>query len=171
MKLETERLILSSYTEDDKPRLVELLNDKRVTSTTSGIPSPYSMADADWFYGKMEERGAEGDVQLAIRLKQTGQLIGGIGLHASLAHKRAMAGYWLTPAHWGKGFMTEALVRMIEYGFKEMDLIRIEAHHMAQNSASGKVMVKAGMEKEGYFKSHIIKDGEILDSVHYAIIR
>lgn len=171
MKLETPRLVLSSYTEKDKVRLVELLNDKLVSATTSGIPSPYSMKDADFFYQKMKERKAAGDVQLAIRLKQSGELIGAIGLHTSLVHKRAMAGYWLTPSHWGKGLMTEALIRMIEYGFKEMDLIRIEAHHMAKNVASAKVMLKAGMEKEGYFRSHIIKDGEILDSVHYAIIK
>lgn len=170
MKLFTERLELSPLTKEDRKRLVELLNDKRITDTTSAIPSPYTMEDADAFLKIVEDKKALGDVQLAIRLKESGELIGGIGLHASLAHKRAMAGYWLTPSYWGKGIMTEALKRMIEYGFSEMGLIRIEAHHMAKNPASGKVMEKAGMEKEGYFKSHLIKDGEILDTVHYAIL-
>ncbi len=171
MKLETKRLLLSPIVESDKERLVELLNDRLVTSTTSGIPSPYTLESAEAFLKNVEEKKEQGDVQLAIRLKETGELIGGIGLHAELNHRRAMAGYWLTPAYWGKGIMTEALKRMIDYGFSEMDLIRIEAHHMSHNAASGKVMEKAGMEKEGHFRSHIIKDGEILDSVHYAIIK
>ncbi len=170
MKLETKRLELSTFREEDKERLVELLNDERITSVTT-IPYPYSLEDASNFLEHIEELKKEGTVNLAIRLKETGELIGGIGLYNDEKHKRAMAGYWLTPSYWSQGIMTEALKRMIEYGFSEMGLIRIEAHHVGHNSASGKVMEKAGMIKEGHFRSHIIRDGVVHDSIHYAILK
>ena len=170
MKLETKRLEISSYREEDKPRLVELLNDERITSMTT-VPFPYSMEDADKFFEHIQELKEEGTVNLAIRLKETGQLIGGIGLYKNEKHKRAMAGYWLTPKYWGQGLMTEALKCMIDYGFSEMGLIRIEAHHVGVNLGSGRVMEKAGMVKEGHFRSHIIRDGIVHDSIHYAILK
>lgn len=80
-------------------------------------------------------------------------------------------GYWIGVPYWNKGYATEAASAVIEFGFNEMMLNKIHAHHMGNNESSGKVMIKNGMEKEGYFKKHILKNGEYLDTVFYGILR
>ena len=50
-------------------------------------------------------------------------------------------------------------------------LNKIHAHYLVINSASGKVMEKIGMEQEGYFKQHVIKDGTYHDIIQYGLLR
>jgi [ribosomal protein S5]-alanine N-acetyltransferase len=57
----------------------------------------------------------------------------------------ASAGFWFSPAVWGLGYATEALLEVLRFGFEERGLIRIEANHLAINPASGRVMEKAGL--------------------------
>lgn len=66
--------------------------------------------------------------------------------------------------------MTETVKRITQYAFDELNLIRIYAKVFSANTASIKVLEKCGFEKEGYFKTAIIKEGKVLDQVLYAII-
>ncbi len=171
MELTTERLYLNSFEQSDKNKLVELLNEPRITATTAGIPYPFELKDAEAFLEKIESTKEQGHINFAIRFKDNGELIGCIALYRELLHNRAMVGFWLTPAFWNKGIMSEALVRVIDYGLKDIKLNRIEGHHLAGNNASAKVMLKSGMLLEGVFKSRVVKDGLIFDTHHYGIIK
>ena len=67
--------------------------------------------------------------------------------------------------------MTEALSKLLEYGFRTLNLNRIEAQHETDNPASGAVMRHCGMRQEGVLRSRIINKGKYVDMVLYAVLR
>ena len=79
--------------------------------------------------------------------------------------------YMLGCNYWNKGYGTEMLKAVFNFAFEELEVQRILADHMAKNIASGKVMEKAGMIKEGVLRQKYCKDGEFLDAVQYAILK
>jgi len=85
---------------------------------------------------------------------------------------RVEVGYCIGQPWWGKGIMTEALQRVIQFGFEEVGFNRIQAIHNIKNPASGRVMQKAGMQFEGIMKSYMLdNDGEVADHALYGIVR
>ena len=86
-------------------------------------------------------------------------------------HSRAEMGYWIAIKFWNRGFATEAARAVLDYSFSDLDLQRIFAHHFKRNPASGKVLEKIGMQKEGVLRSHIKKWGKFEDLVVYGILR
>jgi len=102
----------------------------------------------------------------------TGRIIGTIGF-MWIQHDNAAAevGYSLARDCWNRGFMTEALGAVIQYGFDFMNLNRIEAQHETTNPASGAVMRKCHMCKEGTLRSRLFNKGKYVDVDLYAILR
>jgi len=100
-----------------------------------------------------------------------GELIGSIGAFVTEMDYSANVGYCIGRKWWGKGYVSEALSALIDYMFINTDIERLEAYHAAKNAASGKVMLNAGMEHEG-FARHKFKSREgFQDSDLYGIIR
>ena len=91
----------------------------------------------------------EGDGHLAwiLRLKETGAIIGSIGVELS-AHS-ACFGYVLGRAHWGKGLTAEALNYLTHWALAQPSIYRAWAFCDAENEASARVMEKCGYEREG----------------------
>ena len=107
-----------------------------------------------------------------IEWKATGQIIGTIGfMWIQKDNASAEAGYSLNRQFWNQGIMTEALGGLIDYGFRGMNLNRIEAQHETQNPASGAVMRKCGMVKEGTLRQRMMNKGKFVDVDLYAILR
>ena len=79
-------------------------------------------------------------------------------------------GFWIDQSHWGKGVATEAAAGLMKFGFEKLRLHKIVAYHMVRNPASGRVMEKLGMRKEGVFRDHVKKSGKFEDSVAYGIL-
>ena len=94
--------------------------------------------------------------QLAITIARTGELIGNVGLRRDNASDPlADMGYELSPTHWGRGFATEAARAIIGWGFGEWEgLERIHAHCIAENEASARVLLKAGLRQEARLRDH-----------------
>ena len=67
--------------------------------------------------------------------------------------------------------MTEALREVIRYTFSEMEINRIEAQHETENPASGRVMEKCGMKKEGILRQRLYNKGRFVDVCLYSILR
>lgn len=107
----------------------------------------------------------------AIELLETGHCIGCINLKVYPEHEKAVFGYVLNRKYWNQGYMTETLTAILNFGFKELELNRIEATHYSGNPASGKVMEKCGMKKEGYALQEVKIKGVFQDVVHYAVLR
>jgi RimJ/RimL family protein N-acetyltransferase len=73
--------------------------------------------------------------------------------------------------YWGNGYATEAGQSVVRYGFEQIKLNRIFAHHFRHNPASGKVLRKLGMKYEGCMRQHVLKSGQFIDLELYAILR
>lgn len=84
---------------------------------------------------------------------------------------KAESGYWLAEYHWNNGYITEAVKAVIAFGFEQLNLKRIFATHFVDNNASGRVLEKAGMKKEGVLIAHTNKNELYQNHILYAIIK
>jgi RimJ/RimL family protein N-acetyltransferase len=171
--IRTERLLLRPFDDKDVAVVCELAGDRRIAEMTARIPHPYPSADAEEFFRGLRQGFVDGkSINLAITLEATNELIGAIGLEG-LDHpsRRAELGYWIGVPHWGNGYATEAARALIDFAFRRLDLNRIHAHHFARNPASGRVLTKCGMRREGVMRQHFRKGDRFEDCVLYAILR
>lgn len=168
--LRSERLALRPFTLDDARRLQELVGARQVASTTLTIPHPYEagMAEA-WIGGHADAWAQEHRLSLAVTHGAEG-LVGAVGLHVIPRHRRAELGYWIGVPFWGRGYATEAARTVIDYGFGELGLHRIEARHFPRNPASGRVLSKVGMIREGTLREHVVRWDRFEDLVCYGIL-
>ncbi len=83
-------------------------------------------------------------------------------------HRKAETGYWIFPEYWGKGIVSEALKKVLDYGFREMNLHRITAESDDDNAGSIGVLKKLGFAYEGTMKECEIKDGQFINLDIYA---
>ncbi len=139
---------------------------------TRSIPHPLSLAQAqDWLAKRVTEMAEEKSATFAVTLKSTSKLIGAIGLHIEPEHCCAEMGFWIGMDWWGQGYATEAARAVLRYAFELRGLNRIHAHHMTKNPASGRVLEKAGLVREGLFRQAIRKWDSFEDVVVFAILR
>lgn len=170
-KIETERLILNQPGKRDLDKIVEILNNEVYSKNTINIPFPYTRESAV-FWLHLAQNGIENKNQyiFAIRLKENNEIIGGIDLGINKRFNNAELGYWLDEKYWNKGYTTEAVKSIIQFGFETLKLKRIFATHFDFNISSGKVLEKSGMKKEGFLECYTCKNGEYQNHILYAII-
>ena len=107
-----------------------------------------------------------------IELKENHKLIGTIGfMWINRDHNSAEVGYSLSREYWNRGIMSEALSAVLNEGFMDLNLHRIEAQHEVDNPASGRVMEKCGMRKEGVLRQRLYNKGKFVDVALYAILK
>lgn len=80
-------------------------------------------------------------------------------------------GYVLHRDYWGKGYAAEAAMAVIKVGFNELDLKRIEARYMTDNTASARVMEKLGMKAEGVRRAALFVKGKFRDIGYYSLLQ
>lgn len=170
--LETDRLILRPMRLSDARDLYAYASDPQVSrhvlwETHQSISQSRAMLrGALWQYRK----GLPSSY--AITLKNSGRMIGTIGfMWVNTDHKSAEVGYSLSRAYWNQGLMTEALRRIVEFGFEELKLNRIEAQYELDNPASGHVMAHVGMRYEGTMRQRLKNKGRFVDVAVCAILR
>lgn len=101
-----------------------------------------------------------------------GVAIGRIGLHnINIQSKNASIGYWLTKDAEGKGIITKSCRELINYGFQNLNLNRIEIRAAVNNGRSGSVAEKSGFKKEGTLREAELVNGNYLDLVLYSILK
>lgn len=165
-QLQTERLLLSQLTANDIPQIIHLAANKRISDYTLNLPFPYQENDAI-FWLNLANQGFKNGTHLILAVRQKGNhsFMGGIGLTIEQRFNRAEIGYWLGEPFWNQGYMSEATKALIRFGFDMLGLHKLTSSHFALNPASGKVMQKCGMKKEGELEDHIRKD-----SVYHTLI-
>lgn len=97
--------------------------------------------------------------------------IGCIELKVVPRDEKVILGYVLNRQFWGRGYMTEVLSAAIEFAFEELKMNRVEAIHYGPNVASGRVMQKAGMRKEGLGIEEVKIKGNFYNVVHYGLTK
>lgn len=168
----TSRLCLNQITLSDVPLIVEYAGNPKVSAMTLNIPHPYSEKDAH-FWINMANEGFKTGTQytFAVRCKNKPELIGGIGLRLNRRFDTSELGYWIGEPHWNQGFASEAVSGILEYGFNNLNLNKIYATHLVENPASGKVMMKNRMIKEGELKEHTKKGGQYKSLIQYRLTK
>jgi RimJ/RimL family protein N-acetyltransferase len=169
--LASRRLVLRPFTLHDAEDVQRLAGAEEVADTTLNIPHPYADGLAeDWIESHDDAFRRQERVALAIT-DSHGALVGAVSLRLERGHGRAELGYWIGLPYWGRGYATEAASTMVGYGFDELGLNRIQAHHLARNPASGRVLEKAGFTHEGFHRAHVLKNGRFEDIHSFAVLR
>jgi RimJ/RimL family protein N-acetyltransferase len=156
--LTTDRLTLRPFALDDAWDVERLAGRREVADTTLNIPHPYPVGAATrWIeaHALAWENGT--NATFAITETESARLIGAISLMIKREHQRAELGYWIAPDSWNNGYATEASHRILEFAFESLGLHRIESRHFLRNPASGEVMKKIGMQKEGVERDLVLK--------------
>ena len=168
----TARLILRPFYISDATRIKQLAGNRAIADTTLNIPHPYEDGMAEqWISTHQSKLEAGESVQFAITLRHSETLIGALGIEMVARYDRAEIGYWIGRPYWSKGYCTEAGHAVLRYGFQALNLNRIHAAHFKRNPASGRVMEKLGMVREGIARQHIKKWEMYEDLVQYGIIK
>ncbi len=150
MRIVTERLILRPPTLKDAEDIVENVNDLSVSRYLALVPYPYSVKDARDFIKLRRKKAKHNPYNFGIVLKQTGKIIGMVGLRSlDKFVRKADVGYWLGKKYWGHGIATEALEAIVKFAFLKMKLVRLQADVAIENKASAKLLKKVGFRKEG----------------------
>jgi [ribosomal protein S5]-alanine N-acetyltransferase len=171
--LRTSRLTLGAFEAGDAPELQRLAGAREIADTTLAIPHPYELDHALAWIGQQRREAVRGRaINFAIRLSSSGALIGSVGLRdIDPEHLQAELGFWVGVPWWGNGYAREAAAAVIAFGFEQLGLNRICAHHMARNPAAGRVLQSAGMQREGFLRQRVRKWGAYEDVVLYATLR
>ncbi|MBI2279268.1 MAG: GNAT family N-acetyltransferase [Bacteroidetes bacterium] len=160
--------ILRNWNSDDLSSLVKYANNYNIAKNLTNLfPYPYTIEHGKVFIEKANSSNAH----LILAIDINGEAIGGIGLHpqTDIHIKNAELGYWLAEPFWGNGIITSAIKQIVEKGFMELDIERIFARPFGTNIGSQKVLEKAGFNLEARLEKTILKNGEYLDELIYAV--
>lgn len=168
--LTTERLLLRKLTLEDAADMLEYAQDPEIARL--GLwPGPlHSLAES------------EQDIRQVLRDYETGRyaawaivhdlkMIGRIGFSYFAFDARAEVGYALNRDYWGQGYASEALQAVLAFGFNVLNLNRIQAIVLPENSASIRILEKVGMTREGLLREYAKTGETFLDVYQYAILK
>ncbi len=172
-RLETPRLILRAFEERDAASFAAYRSDPEV-ARYQGWDTPYPLELAREFVSEMSQRQPglpEKWYQVALELKAGGALIGDVAFQILEDGRQAEIAYTLARACWGQGYASEALARLLDYLFGELDLHRVHANIDPANAASARLLTRAGMRHEGRFMESLWWKGHWADEDWYAILQ
>jgi RimJ/RimL family protein N-acetyltransferase len=166
IKLTNDNVTLREFTPDDKYRLAEIANNPKIAKNVRDVfPSPYTVSDAEFFLKNIVTQLS----QLILAIEYNGEYVGNIGLHkgTDVYRKSAEIGYFLGEPYWNQGIATKAVNLICDYGFANLDIVRIHAGIFEFNPASMRVLEKCGFKREAVFEKAIIKNGKIYNEFRY----
>jgi ribosomal-protein-alanine N-acetyltransferase len=171
-QLETQRLILRQVETTDVEQLYDILSDAEVAKFDYFYPVT-SIEEATKFIERYKKEWEEKEeITWGIILKETNQLLGICCLgDFDEGARRSEIGYDITQAEWGKGYATEALEAVIDFGFHVMNLNRMEATITPGNHASIKVLRKLNFVQEGIVRERDLIKGKLEDGIIMSILK
>ncbi|MEK5215829.1 ribosomal-protein-alanine N-acetyltransferase [Psychrobacillus psychrotolerans] len=166
-QMESERLLLRPITLNDAEDMFEYTSDEETTrfiyehhkdlEQTKNLIANYFVKEPIGKY--------------AIVLRESNKMVGAIEFRVDDWNKSGDLGFTLNRHYWGKGYMTEAGKLILSLAFNVMGLERVFSAHEVKNSASGKVLDRLGMKCEGILRKNQMIKGQLVDSVHYSILK
>jgi [ribosomal protein S5]-alanine N-acetyltransferase len=158
--LETDRVLLRQYEEEDIPSLYSIFSD---SETMKYYPAPFSYEKTvKWVRNNQERYKNDGYGLWAVCLKKNGEIIGDCGLTKQEVDGKIEVeiGYHINKKYWSKGYGTEVAKACKEYGFNKLDLKKLICIIDPRNTPSSRVAEKIGfaVEKEVFIfnKNHYI---------------
>ena len=170
--LETDRLTLRGMRVSDAPDMYEYARRPSVTEYLTWEPHA-SVEETRQYLTYVGQRYRTGDFyDWSVVDKESGHMIGTCGFTSfNCPADSAEIGYVLNPAYQGRGLGTEAVRRVLEFGFEELNLHRIEAHFIQGNDASRRLMERVGMTFEGFARESMKIKGKYRTIGTCAILR
>ena len=147
--IETDRLLLRSFTSEDAPLLYELNIDPEITKYTHDPIRDIDHARQVLEQVILQQYALYNYGRWAVHTKPTPEFIGWCGLKFIPKENEIDLGYRFLKKAWGKGYATEAAYACIKYGFEKLNLRRIVGKAMPDNIASLNVLKKCGMKYIG----------------------
>lgn len=169
MRLALNTCEVRSWRTDDVSSLVTHANNRQIwINLRDRFPYPYTARDGRAFIRMARDMRPETLFAIAV----DGMAAGAIGfvLQHDVDRMSAEIGYWLGEAFWGRGTATEALIAVTRYAVEQHGLTRLFALPFDYNTASCRVLEKAGYVLEARLRRSAIKDGVIVDQFQYAFI-
>lgn len=168
----TERLILRKMLPQDAADMYEYAQDPLVTQFLLWEPHVSVKFTQSYLKFIQTQYAAAGFFDWAVTLAESGKMIGTCGFASiDTDNDTGEIGYVINPEYWGKGYATEALSRVLSFGFGVLHMHRIYVRIMAGNEASERVARKCGMRHEATFYSSLLVKGEYRTIKYYAILR
>lgn len=147
--IETDRLLLRTFTIDDAPLIYDLNLDPEVTRYTHDPVKDIEHAKEILEKVILPQYVLYNHGRWAVHTKHDLEFIGWCGLKFRTELNEIDLGYRFKRPAWGKGFATEAAFACISYGFKKLKLERIVGRAEPANTGSCRVLVKCGMKYIG----------------------
>ena len=171
--IETQRLLLRRFAQSDAQDMFKnWAGDDEVTKYLTWPTHPSVEVSTCVIMIWEKEYELLRSYQWCIELKEIGEAIGGISV-ANLKEDidAVEIGYCIGRKFWGRGIAAEALGALIPFFFNEMQVNRVEARHDRNNAASGRVMEKCGLMREGMKRQGDRNNTGICDVVFYGLLR
>ncbi len=170
--IKTERLILREITKDDVNEIFEIFSDEDVAKFDWFAPIKDIDAALKFIQRYKESFEEKEEITWGIALKETNKLIGICCLgNFESDSRRAEIGYDIKKTEWNKGYATESVKAITEYGFNKLNLNRIEAFITPGNDASVKVLKNLGYTQEGIVRERDLIKGKLEDGIIMAILK
>jgi len=168
--LETERLILRAWRTEDVDDFYEYAKHPEV-GLNGGWP-PHTSKDIS---AEVIQYFIEANDIWAIVWRETGKVIGSVGLHADGKRPNINVrelGFVVAADYWGRGIATEASKRVIAHAFADMGLDLVSTYHKSFNVRARRVIEKCGFTCEGMLRQASRRyDGLIFDAFCYSILK
>lgn len=165
------RVFLRAFEVEDYKKVHQWRADKEIARNFGGMPRfSSSENEKKWIEEKIFDKQ---NVNCAICLKETGEIIGCIFLNEIDWHNRTghVPVYIGEKKYWGKGYATEARVLMLKHAFLDRGLNRVWARVLEDNAGAIRMHEKCGYQKEGVLRQSSFKEGQFVNEFILGVLR
>ena len=169
--IHTDRLDLVEIKQSHLADLYKLFGDENVTRFYNLLPlenEQEAQKSINLFQSRFKDKIG---IRWGIALKGKQNIIGTIGFNNFTRGHRANIGYDLQTDHWNNGYITEALKTVIDFGFEQLEINRIEAEVMQGNTISEKVLAKLNFKNEGVLRQWMLWNENYYDMTMFSLLK
>lgn len=169
--LETDRLVLRKMLTRDAADMFEYASRPEVSEYLLWNPHTTQRFTKNYLHFLQSQYGSKNFYDWAVTLRSSEKMIGTCGFTSfDLANNSAEVGYVLSSSYWGQGIAPEALKKVIDFGFRELELHRIYARIMDGNTRSETVAKKCGMTLEATMRDLLYVKGAYRTIKIYSVL-
>lgn len=169
--LQGEHIRLRALEDADLPDLVRWWRDPEWAVLQQLTVRPRPEGDVAEMFRKWSGSEPAGDVGFCVTDRISGRLVGHVTLFgAKLLTRAATLTVMIGSEHTGSGYGTDAVRTLVDYGFREMGLNRIQLHVFAYNARARATYRKVGFVEEGVLRETVFHDGTFHDEVVMSVL-
>ena len=165
-------MLLRTYLEDDAAEHFHVVNaDRRHLRPFLRWVDAHMKFENSLDYIRYTHTQLDSQQALMLGIFENGKLVGEVGMHQwEQELKKAQIGYWISEAHQGKGIVTKALIRFLDYIFDNLNMNKLEVRFIPSNMRSAKLAERLGFKIEGILRESYYINGRAEDLVVTGIL-